>query len=85
VAALAGLTDVDAITLSMAEYAKANPPTAAAIAVVIAALSNTVVKCGMVTALGGPALRRPMLLTTVGVIVAGIGGGGAVMWLRQSS
>jgi uncharacterized membrane protein (DUF4010 family) len=40
VAALAGLTDVDAITLSMAEYAKANPPTAAAIAVVIAALSN---------------------------------------------
>jgi uncharacterized membrane protein (DUF4010 family) len=85
VAALAGLTDVDAITLSMAEYAKANPPTAAAIAVVIAALSNTVVKCGMVTALGGPALRRPMLLTTVGVIVAGIGGGGAGMWLRQSS
>jgi uncharacterized membrane protein (DUF4010 family) len=85
VAALAGLTDVDAITLSMAEYAKANPPTAAAIAVVIAALSNTVVKCGMVAALGGPALRRPMLLTTVGVIVAGIGGSGAVMWLRQSS
>ena len=66
VAALAGLTDVDAITLSMAEYAKANPPTAAAIAVVIAALSNTVVKCGMVTALGEPALRRPMLLTTAG-------------------
>ena len=84
VAALAGLTDVDAITLSMAEYAKANPPTVAAIAVVIAAISNTVVKCGMVATLGGPALRRPMLLTTAGIIVAGIGGV-AVMWLRQSS
>ena len=32
VAALAGLTDVDAITLSMAEYAMANPPTVAATA-----------------------------------------------------
>ena len=84
VAALAGLTDVDAITLSMAEYAKANPPTVAAIAVVIAAISNTVVKCGMVTTLGGPALRRPLLLTTAGIIVAGIGGV-ALMWLRQSS
>jgi uncharacterized membrane protein (DUF4010 family) len=84
VAALAGLTDVDAITLSMAEYAKSNPPTVAAIAVVIAAISNTVVKCGMVTTLGGPALRRPLLLTTAGVMVAGIGGV-AVMWLRQSS
>ena len=84
VAALAGLTDVDAITLSMAEYAKANSPTVAALAVVIAALSNTVVKCGMVVTLGGPALRLPMLLTTAGIMVAGIGGV-ALMWLRQSS
>jgi uncharacterized membrane protein (DUF4010 family) len=84
VAALAGLTDVDAITLSMAEYAKANSPTIATIAIVIAALSNTVVKCGMVAALGGPTLRLPMLLTTAGIVVAGIGGV-ALMWLRQSS
>jgi uncharacterized membrane protein (DUF4010 family) len=83
VAALAGLTDVDAITLSMAEYAKSNSATVAAIAVVIAALSNTVVKCGMVVALGGPALRRPMLLTMAGIMVAGIGGV-AAMWLHQS-
>jgi uncharacterized membrane protein (DUF4010 family) len=84
VAALAGLTDVDAITLSMAEYAKDNSPTVAAIAVVIAALSNTVVKCGMVATLGGSALRRPILLTTAGVIVAAIGSI-AVVSLRQSS
>jgi hypothetical protein len=37
--------------------------------VVIAAISNTVVKRGVVTTLGGPALRRPMLLTTVEIIV----------------
>jgi uncharacterized membrane protein (DUF4010 family) len=82
VAALAGLTDVDAITLSMAEYARANPPTVAAIAVVIAALSNTVVKCGMVASLGGPALRRPILLTTAGLMLVAIAGL-AVTWLRQ--
>ena len=52
--------------------------------VVIAAISNTLVKCGMVTTLGGPGLRRPMLLTAAGVMVAGIGGV-AVMWPRQSS
>jgi uncharacterized membrane protein (DUF4010 family) len=82
VAALAGLTDVDAITLSMAEYARANPPTVAAIAVVIAALSNTLVKCGMVATLGGPALRRPILLTTAGLMLTAVAGL-AVTWLRQ--
>ena len=82
VAALAGLTDVDAITLSMAEYAKANSATVAAIALVIAAISNTVVKCGMVTMLGGRTLRRPVLLATVGIVVAGAGGT-ALMWLRR--
>ena len=81
-AALAGLTDVDAITLSMAEYAKSNPATVAALAIVIAAISNTVVKFAMVTSLGGAALRRPVLLATTAIIVAGIGGA-AVTWLRQ--
>jgi uncharacterized membrane protein (DUF4010 family) len=80
-AALAGLTDVDAITLSMADYARSNPTQVAALAVVIAAISNTVVKCAMVTGLGGPALRRPVLLATVGIIVAAAAGA-AVIWLR---
>jgi uncharacterized membrane protein (DUF4010 family) len=84
VAAFAGLTDVDAISLSMAEYAKANSPTVAAIAVVIAAISNTLVKSGMVTTLGGRALRLPILLTTAGILVAGAGAV-AVTWLRQPS
>ncbi|MGH6921241.1 MAG: hypothetical protein ACREJ0_26485, partial [Geminicoccaceae bacterium] len=71
--------------LSMAEYATSNPPTAAAIAIVVAAISNTLVKCGMVATLGGAALRRPMLLTTTGIMVAGIGGVAAVVWLRQTA
>lgn len=71
VAALAGLTDVDAITLSMAEYAKSNDPVIAVRAIMIAAISNTLVKCGMVVSLGGPALRRPVLLATAALLAAG--------------
>lgn len=79
-AALAGLTDVDAITLSMADYARSNPTSVAALAVVIAAVSNTLVKCAMVTSLGGPALRRPVLLATLAITLAGAAGA-AVTWL----
>ncbi len=73
VAALAGLTDVDAITLSMAEFARTNDVGAAATAVVIAALSNTLVKAGMAASLGGPALRRPILVATAAILLAGLG------------
>jgi uncharacterized membrane protein (DUF4010 family) len=73
VAALAGLTDVDAITLSMAEYAKAGDAAVAVDAIVIAALTNTVVKIGMVVMLGSRELRRPVLLAGVGLLVAGGG------------
>jgi len=72
VAALAGLTDVDAITLSMAEYAKDGDAEVAVRAIVIAALSNTLVKCGLVLALGGKSLRLPMLIGTATVLVAGL-------------
>jgi uncharacterized membrane protein (DUF4010 family) len=71
VAALAGLTDVDAITLSMAEYARANDPHTAVVAIVVAALTNTLVKCGLVVGLGGAALRLPILLATLALLLAG--------------
>jgi len=72
VAALAGLTDVDAITLSMAEYARQSTlHAAAATAITVAALSNTVVKCGMVVVLGSPALRRRLLTATAIILLAG--------------
>ena len=73
VAALAGLTDVDAITLSMAEYAKAGDAAVAVDAIVIAALTNTLVKVGMVVTLGTRELRRPVLLGGAGLLVAGGG------------
>jgi len=73
VAALAGTTDVDAITLSMAQYARAGNPDVASNAITIAVLSNTVIKTGMVTALGTPALRRSILVATVGILVVGVG------------
>jgi len=71
VAALAGLTDVDAITLSMAEYAKSGTERIAVDSIVIAALTNTLVKAGMVVALGSPALRRMLLVCTAGLLALG--------------
>ena len=73
VAALAGTTDVDAITLSMAQYARTGNPDVASHAVTIAVLSNTIIKTGMVTALGTPALRGSVLVATFGILVAGVG------------
>jgi uncharacterized membrane protein (DUF4010 family) len=72
VAALAGLTDVDAITLSMAEYAKTGNPTVAVNSIVIAALTNTLVKCGLAASLGGPTLRRPIMIATGAVVASGL-------------
>lgn len=74
VAALAGLTDVDAITLSMAGVARAGgAPVATAVgALVVAALANTLVKCGMVVAIAGPRLRRSILTVTGALLVVGV-------------
>jgi uncharacterized membrane protein (DUF4010 family) len=72
VAALAGLTDVDAITLSMAEFAKNGEARVAVIAIVIASLSNTFVKCGMSFVLAGASLGKPLLLATIATLFAGL-------------
>ena len=72
VAALAGTTDVDAITLSMAQYGRDNSLDVAARAIIIAALSNTTIKAGMVAVLGGPRLRMPVLLATAAILATGI-------------
>jgi uncharacterized membrane protein (DUF4010 family) len=74
---VAGLTDVDAITLSMAELSRTGGmelPTAAR-AVVLAAMSNTVVKGGIVLSSGSPSLRKALfpgfiLMLVVGIAVA---------------
>jgi uncharacterized membrane protein (DUF4010 family) len=78
VAALAGTTDVDAITLSMAQYARNGSAAVAVQAITIAALTNTLVKTAMVGVLGSPQLRRPVLAAAVLVLAAG---GGALLLL----
>jgi uncharacterized membrane protein (DUF4010 family) len=75
VAALAGLTDVDAITLSMAEFAKSGEARVAVISIVIAALSNTLVKCGMAFAVAGLSLGKPLLMATIATLLAGLAAG----------
>lgn len=70
--AVAGLTDVDAISLSMANRAAAEPAnlTIAARTIVIAVVSNTLMKTGMAVFLGAPALRRTLLLAAVPLLIA---------------
>ena len=72
IAALAGLTDVDAITLSMAERANANASEipVAVLAIAIAALSNTMVKAA-IAAFSGRGLARPIVLGTAVAVVVG--------------
>jgi len=73
IAGLAGLTDVDAITLSMAEQARRTadlgPPVRA---IVIASITNTVAKCAFVIVLGSPRLRRRVAAATATILAGGI-------------
>ncbi len=71
VAALAGLTDVDAITLSMAELAKSGQTDLARSAIVIAAITNTLVKLGFVCFIGNSALRKRLLISTGLILLVG--------------
>lgn len=58
VAALAGMTDVDAITLSMATVARDGGDVARAVtSIVLASISNTLVKAGLAGFLGSAAFR----------------------------
>jgi uncharacterized membrane protein (DUF4010 family) len=79
VAAVAGLTDVDAITLSTAQMARVGQIDAGTTwrVIVVAFLSNLVFKAGIVAAMGA---RR--LFVTVAVLFAILGAGcGVIMWL----
>ena len=72
--AIAGLTDVDAIALSMAQLARTDPDSIqpAAITIVLAVLSNTLFKAGLAATLGAPPVRR-LILAAAGAIVVGAG------------
>jgi len=69
--AIAGLTDVDAISLSMAQLALSDVAnvTPAARTIVIAVAANTVFKAGMVAFLGAAALRRVIVISAGAILV----------------
>lgn len=73
-AAVAGMTDVDAVTLSMTDYARRLPDalTVASAGVTIAALSNTVVKCMLVFVLGSRVLANKLLIATLVILSGGL-------------
>jgi uncharacterized membrane protein (DUF4010 family) len=71
VAGLAGLTDVDAITLSIAQHARGGEILVSTIAIVIAALANTAVKAGMAASIGSAEYRRIVLAATGLIAIAG--------------
>jgi uncharacterized membrane protein (DUF4010 family) len=72
--ALAGMTDVDAITLSMASLALADPASSgpAARTIVIAVISNTLVKSGLVLWLGAPSMRKTIMPIALALALSGV-------------
>ncbi|MFN2439731.1 MAG: MgtC/SapB family protein, partial [Chitinophagaceae bacterium] len=72
--AISGITDVDAITLSMAKVAKEQDNSQLAInTILLAALSNTLVKFIITVTLGSAALRKPAIIGFSCIFLAGIG------------
>jgi uncharacterized membrane protein (DUF4010 family) len=77
VALLSGLADVDAITLSLARGDL--PAELAARGIFLAALSNSLVKAGLIALIGG----RQLALRTWPVIAGGLLAGLGVLWLSS--
>ena len=71
--ALSGITDVDAITLSMAKLAAdTNNPSIAINTILIAALSNTIVKFIIVLSIGSSELRKTVIIGFSSIFAAGL-------------
>jgi len=80
---LSGLTDVDAITLSMAELSKSQlAPRVAVTTILLATASNTLVKAGMAIAVGGWEFGRRVTLSLLAVLTAG-GMALGVVWVLE--
>lgn len=72
---VAGLTDVDAITLSLAELSQPGgeiDTATASRAVTLAAMANTVVKAGIVLFTGSPELKKTILPGVALILAAGL-------------
>jgi uncharacterized membrane protein (DUF4010 family) len=75
VAAISGLTDMDAITLSTSELMRADEllPSTGWRLILVGSLANLVFKGGIVAALGHPRLRRRIGIAFTAALVAGVG------------
>jgi uncharacterized membrane protein (DUF4010 family) len=80
-AAILGLTDVDALTMSMSKAAASNSTTAgqAATAITLGIFVNTLVKLGLTLAIGRGAYRR-YAAVGLSLVAAALAGG---LWLSQ--
>jgi uncharacterized membrane protein (DUF4010 family) len=76
---ISGLTDMDAITLLMANNRTDGTvaPTVATQAVILAAIANSLLKAGLAVSLGSPALRRQIALVLGATAAVGV----ASLWL----
>ncbi len=75
---ISGLADVDAITLSMAQLSSSSGSlsiSTASQAIVLATMSNTIVKGGIVLLMGSKALRRALLPGFLLILATGLGVG----------
>jgi len=80
-AAVLGLTDMDALTYSMARFGRETGSVAlAARAIAIGVLSNTIVKLAITLGVGSPALRRTGSLALAALALATAAG---VWWLGR--
>lgn len=69
--AVSGITDVDAITLSMAKMAKSGDHQLSINTILIAALSNTLVKFSIALVLGSPQLKKAVSIGFGVIFLAG--------------
>lgn len=82
-AVLAGLTDVDAITLSLTElHRDGMAASTATLGITLAAITNTLVKAGLAVVLGGRALGKRVSVVLGSAIVAG---GAVALLVTRSS
>jgi uncharacterized membrane protein (DUF4010 family) len=74
-----GLTDMDAISLSLANSREAGSVAleTAGLAVTLAAVANTLMKAGLALTLGSPGMRRPVVTVLGFTAAAGV----AAAWL----
>ena len=81
-ALLAGLVDVDAISIALARSARGDHTTSAVLGIVLACASNNLFKAGIAVFAGGGAFRRNVALTLLAMAAAGVAVAAAMSWAR---